>query len=57
MAGASGAIFALLFVAVQVRIDSWRSEPVRIYAVALALFEMASPLVISLVVAMPGDTW
>jgi hypothetical protein len=57
VAGTSGAIFALLFVAMQVRIDSWRSEPLRIYAVALALFELAMPLVISLVVVMPGNTW
>ena len=52
VAGASGAIFALLFVAMQVRIDAWRGEPVRIYAVALALFELAVPLMISLIAVM-----
>jgi hypothetical protein len=56
VAGASGAIFALLFVAMQVRIDAWRGEPVRIYAVALALFELAVPLMISLIAVMPGNT-
>lgn len=57
MAGASGAIFALLFVAMQVQIRTWRGNPLRIYAVALALFELAAPLFISLVALMPGATW
>lgn len=57
VAGASGAIFALLFVAMQVQIRTWRGNPLRIYAVALALFELAAPLFISLVALMPGATW
>lgn len=57
IAGASGAIFALLFVGMQVRLDVWRGNLLRIYAVALALFELAVPLIISLIVLMPQDTW
>ena len=57
IAGASGAIFALLFVGMQVRLDVWLGKPLRIYAVALALFELAAPLIISLIVLMPDDTW
>ena len=57
IAGASGAIFALLFVGMQVRLDVWRGNLLRIYAVALALFELAVPLIISVIVLMPQDTW
>jgi hypothetical protein len=57
IAGASGAIFALLFVGMQVRLDVWRGNLLRIYAVALALFELAVPLIIILIVLMPQDTW
>ena len=41
----------------QVRLDVWRGNLLRIYAVALALFELAVPLIIILIVLMPQDTW
>lgn len=41
----------------QVRLDAWKGKPLRVYAVALALLELAVPLIISLNVLMPDDTW
>jgi len=41
----------------QVRLQAWTGSLLRTYAVVLALVELAAPLVLSLIVLMPYDTW
>lgn len=57
IAGAGGAILALLFIGMQLKMTAWRGSPLRTYAVVLALVELSVPVVLSLIVLMPGETW
>jgi hypothetical protein len=53
----TGAIFALVFVAMQVRLDAWIGNQLRSYAVVFTLNELAVPLFISLICLMPHHPW
>lgn len=57
VAGVTGAIFALVFVAMQVRLDAWIGDPLRSYAVVFTLDELAAPLFLSLIFLMPHHPW
>jgi peptidoglycan/LPS O-acetylase OafA/YrhL len=57
VAGVTGAIFALVFVAMQVRLDAWIGNHLRSYAVVFTLNELAAPLFLSLISLMPHHPW
>ena len=57
VAGASGAIFGLLFLGVQFKSAHWRNDSLRVYGAVVALWEVAAPLLVSLIVLMPHSTW
>lgn len=53
----AGAVLALLFVALQVGADKWRTVPLRRTAAARNLIELASPLAVGLFAIYPGGRW
>jgi len=57
VAGITGAIFALVFVAMQVRLDAWIGDQLRSYAVVFTLNELGAPLFLSLISLMPHHPW
>ncbi|MGY2062610.1 hypothetical protein ACW9HQ_47655, partial [Nocardia gipuzkoensis] len=57
IASATGAIFALLFLSLQVREIRWRGNLIRTYSTGLALLELAAPLFVSLIALIPPHHW
>ncbi|WHU45092.1 hypothetical protein QNM97_13635 [Gordonia sp. L191] len=57
VAGATAAIFALTFVAMQTRHRVWTQNRLSVYAVAFTLAELAAPMFVSLIAIIPGHPW
>ncbi|SDE28455.1 hypothetical protein SAMN04488581_3768 [Mycolicibacterium neoaurum] len=57
LAQISGAVLALLFVALQTQVNQWRDAPLRQTAAVRNLIELSAPLVISLFALFPGGIW
>ncbi|WP_433598961.1 hypothetical protein ACQPXH_25130 [Nocardia sp. CA-135953] len=55
--GIAGAIFALLFVGLQLGHGRWFDDPRRKLAAESALTELAAPLFVGLIAVIPGNPW
>ncbi|OZE10081.1 hypothetical protein CH249_14350 [Rhodococcus sp. 05-2255-3B1] len=58
IATVTGALFAVLFVALQVGFERWRTTALRTYSAFFTLAELAAPLFVSLIALLPNvDKW